>query len=92
MIRVRYAEPDDVDFVGQDGYVSAQAVARKIDAAEVLIVDIERIPVGYLRFEYLWSRVPYIALIRVQHEHQRQGVGRALLSFLENELRQAGHS
>ena len=80
-----------MEFVGQDGYVPAETLARKIDAAEVIIAEMENIAVGYARFEYLWSRVPYIAVIRVRQEHQRQGVGRALLAFIERELRDAGH-
>jgi GNAT superfamily N-acetyltransferase len=46
---------------------------------------------GFLQFEYLWSAVPYIALIRVFPEHQRRGVGRALLGFLEDFLKGNGH-
>jgi ribosomal protein S18 acetylase RimI-like enzyme len=46
--------------------------------------------VGYLRFEYLWSIVPYIALIRVSPAVRRRGVGRALLADLENRLRAQG--
>jgi GNAT superfamily N-acetyltransferase len=91
MVHVRYAERDDIEFVGQDGYIPAETLARKIEAAEVVIAESGGIPVGYARLEYLWSRLPYIALIRVRHEHQRQGVGRALLSFLERQLRDAGH-
>ena len=36
---------------------------------------------GYMRLEYLWSIVPYIALIQVLPEYRRQGVGKALLRF-----------
>lgn len=91
MVHVRYAEHDDIEFVGQDGYITAQTLARKIEAAEVVIAESGSIPVGYARVEYLWSRLPYIALIRVRHEHQRQGVGRAILRFLERQLLEAGH-
>ena len=47
--------------------------------------------VGYVRLEYLWSIVPYIALIRVLPEYRRQGAGKALLRFIETFLREAGH-
>jgi GNAT superfamily N-acetyltransferase len=91
MIRVRYAERADIEFAGQDGYIPAETLARKIDASEVIIAESEHVCVGYARLEYLWSRIPYIALIRVSGEHQRRGVGRALLGFLEEALREAGH-
>lgn len=91
MISVRYAAPRDIDFVAQDGYVPVDTVARKIDAGEVIVAELQSLPVGYLRLEYLWSKLPYIGLIRVLPEARRRGVGRALLRFLEMELHEAGH-
>lgn len=35
--------------------------------------------------------VPYIGLIFVQEEYQRQGIGRAILGFLEASLRSKGY-
>lgn len=50
--------------------------------------DQERI--GYLRLEYLWSIVPYIALIRVEPGHRRQGSGKALLEAAKAIAREHG--
>jgi GNAT superfamily N-acetyltransferase len=91
MLRVRYAESRDFGFVGQDGYLPTDTLQRKISTNEVIIAESDGVPVGYLRFEYLWSTLPYIALIRVMHGHRGRGVGRALLGFLQNELSAAGH-
>ena len=65
MVHVRYAERDDIEFAGQDGYIPAETLARKIVAADVVIAESGGMPFGYARVEYLWSRLPYIALIRV---------------------------
>jgi GNAT superfamily N-acetyltransferase len=89
---VRFADESDLSFVAQDGYVSRDIIARKIDAGEVLIAEKNTIPVGYLRIEYLWSKLPYITIIRVLPDHRKEGVGKALLAFLECELARAGHS
>lgn len=91
-IMVRFAERKDLSFVAQDGYVSRDIVAAKIDAGEVLIAEKDALPVGYLRIEYLWSRVPYITLIRVLPEHRKEGVGKAVLAFLERALESVGHT
>lgn len=91
MLTVRYATHADLEFVSQDGYVPTGTVRRKIEAREVLVAEQESAPVGYARIEYLWSKLPYIALIRVLPASRRAGVGRALLRFLEEELRAAGH-
>jgi L-amino acid N-acyltransferase YncA len=90
-MRIRYASQSDLAFVAQDNYVPADIVARKIDAREVVVAERLSSLVGYARIEYLWSRIPYLALIRVMPDSQRLGVGRAMLAFLEVELRAAGH-
>ena len=99
-IAIRFARVDDLDFAHQDGYISPEILKRKIEGQTALNPDyIEDIliavrngkRVGYVRLEYLWSIVPYIALIRVLPEYQRQGVGKALLGFIETFLRETGH-
>src|SRR6185369_6592439 len=85
-IQVRVADDDDLTFVGQDGYVATEVLRRKIVAGEVLIAELEGMAVGYLRLEFLWSSIPYIALIRVDERSRRRGVGRALVQFVEQQL------
>lgn len=81
----------DLDFVQQDHHLATAIVQRKIEEREVIVAEINDSLVGYVRLEYLWSRIPYIALIRVLPEYQRRGVGTALLSYTEEFLREQGH-
>ena len=99
-IVIRFARLDDLDFAYQDGYIPAKILKSKIEAQlalnpdrieDVVIAEWNGKRVGYVRIEYLWSIVPYIALIRVLPEYRRQGVGKALLRFIETFLRDAGH-
>lgn len=60
---------------------------RKIQCEEVFVAAIAETPTGFLQLEYLWSTVPYISLIRVLPEHQKQGIGKSLLKFAEDFLR-----
>jgi len=89
---VRPATPADLAFTQQDGHNPPEIVLRKIEAHEVLVAEVRGQPAGYLRLEYLWSSVPYIALIFVSPEQRRQGVGRALLAHQEAHLRAQGHA
>lgn len=91
-ISIRFAVLADLDFVQQDRYLSTEIVRRKIEWREVFVAERNDRLVGYLRLEYLWARVPYIELIRVLPEDQRQGVGKALLSYAEEFLREQGHT
>jgi N-acetylglutamate synthase-like GNAT family acetyltransferase len=88
---VRFAKAEDIHFVSQDGYIPASTVARKIEFNEVIVAEKNGKPVGYLRLEYLWSIVPYIALITILPTHQRQGAGKAMLDFTAAYLAENGH-
>ena len=87
----RFATLDDLDFVARDHYLPTEVVRRKIEHQEVVVAERQGSPVGYARLEYLWSTVPYIALIWVLPEHRRQGAGKAMLRYLEDYLRENGH-
>jgi GNAT superfamily N-acetyltransferase len=90
-ISVRFATPADLDFLQQRSHASAKILKRKVEWQEIVVAEWKGNPIGSLQFEYLWSLVPYIALIYVLPEYQRQGVGRALLHFVETVLREQGH-
>ncbi len=70
----------------------AEVIKRKVEQREIIVAERAGRLVGYLRFEYLWSVVPYIALIWVVEDQRQRGIGRAMLRYLENVLRQQGHT
>lgn len=90
-ISVRPARQGDLAFVSQDGYTTPGVIRRKIEQREILVGEVGGEPAGYLRFEFLWSIQPYLALIHVLDGYRGMGLGRALLEHLENELRSGGH-
>ena len=88
---VRFAVPSDLDFVSRDGYIPKETVALKIDLGEVVVAEANGQAVGYLRLGYLWSLVPYLALIWVVPEHRKQGIGKAMIAYVSEFLRENGH-
>ena len=90
-LTVRLATMDDLDFVAQDGHIPSEVVAGKIGRDEVVVAERDGESVGYARIEFLWSVVPYIALIWILEPHRRQGVGTAILEHLEERFRASGH-
>ncbi len=90
-IEVRFATLADLDFAQQDRYIPAEVVKRKIEWQEVIVAERRGSLVGYVRLEYLWSLIPYITLIYVLPEHRRQGIGKAMLRYIEAFLRDKGH-
>lgn len=91
-VKVRFARSDDLAWcVANDNLVAAEVIKSKIELNEIIVAEVEARIVGYLRLEYLWSTLPYIALIFVRREYQRRGIGRAILEFVEAFLRGKGY-
>lgn len=84
---IRIALPKDSEFLKRNSHISEEIINRKIEWQEIFVAEIQEIPVGFLQLEYLWSSVPYISLISVLPEYQKQGIGKSLLKFTEDFLR-----
>ena len=93
-IKVRFANQTDLDgCIALDHLaMPAEVIKRKIAQREIIVTEKAGQLVGYLRLEYLWSSVPYIALIWVVEDQRQQGIGRAMLRYLESALREQGHT
>lgn len=91
-VTIRFAVSGDLEFLEQYTYISTEILGRKIDWNEIVIATRADRPVGFLQLEYLWSLVPYIALIRVIPEFQRKGAGQKLLEFTGAFLLEKGHN
>ena len=66
-IEVRFADPTDLDgcIALDHPTMSAEVIKHKVEQREIIVAEKAGQLVGYLRLEYLWSIVPYIALIWV---------------------------
>src|SRR5918992_3205224 len=73
-----------------DGHLDEAALHLKIRAREILVAHSAGVPVGLLRFDLMWSAVPFIAQLRVLETYRRQGVGQALLRAVEERARARG--
>jgi GNAT superfamily N-acetyltransferase len=90
-VSVREASEADLAWcLSTDGHLDEAALLSKIRAREILVADSEGEPVGLLRFDLMWSSVPFIAQMRVLETHRRQGVGQALLRAVEDRARGCG--
>ena len=71
------AESDLAWCLATDGHLDEADLLPKIRAHEVLVAESDGVPVGLLRFDLMWSAVPFIAQLRVAEAYRRQGVGQA---------------
>ncbi len=88
---VRLAMHGDLKFVIKKEYLSEEVLLRKIDQGEIFVLVVENQPVGHLRLEFLWSTIPYIALIRIDEKYRKKGYSRLILQFLEGHLHEKGY-
>ncbi len=90
-VSVRMAVNADLDYLLQRGHINEEVLRRKIGQDEVFLLTVDNQPAGLLILEYLWSIIPYIALIWIEEAHRKQGYSRLLLDFIEVRLRAEGH-
>jgi len=91
MMKVRAATVVDTAFLNNSSHLPESVILRKITAGEAIVAEMNGTLIGFCLIEYLWSKLPYIGLVRVEETHRRQGCGRAMLQFLETTLRDQGH-
>ncbi len=96
MTTIRFATDDDFDYcwnIDKDFQLAPQGEKRlryKIEMSEIFIAEHEGKPVGYMRVDRFFARLPYIGLIYVEKDLRAQGIGKALLNFLEERTASEG--
>ena len=87
-VTVRLANPTDIRYLMREAYLSEDMILRKIDQGEIFLLSVENQLAGYLRLEFLWSTIPYIALMWIEEKYRKNGYSRLLLHFLADHLHQ----
>ncbi|TJY41182.1 GNAT family N-acetyltransferase [Cohnella pontilimi] len=75
-----------------DSHFEPEFLKWKLGNKEAIIAELEGRIIGYLRLEYIWSKIPYIGLIFILPDHRGKGIGKQLMEFVEEHLRNTGHS
>lgn len=84
---VRFARIDEMEFVVRKGYLEKEIVKRKIKSHEILIAEQRRQPAGYLRFEYLRSRVPYRTIEKISNYNKTIAANIIIMYFLKTQTK-----
>ncbi len=87
-------EQDEAWLIENDSnaYISTELVVEKIQRREYIVARVGQTYVGYVRLSTFWSFIPFIDIIAVEDDWQRQGIGRAMLAFLEQHARNRGQT
>jgi ribosomal protein S18 acetylase RimI-like enzyme len=91
-IQARFAEPGDTQrLVELDPWPSDCVRTRKVETREIIVAEAADAIIGTLRFEFIWTTVPFISFIRVDEVHRGVGASRRMLELLISELKQKGY-
>ena len=91
---VRFANLNDLNICTElDLHNNENFIKRKIEEKEVLVFENDtNSVVACLKFEYLWTHMPFIGYIIVDESHRKNGVAKRLLNYLQEYLKSNGQN
>lgn len=92
MLTIRVATKQDMPWLqDHDKQITTDVLIDKIETQAILVAEEDGKVVACLRFNHFWDKIPFINLVWVS-EHQRgQGIGRAIISHFEEDMKKRGH-
>ncbi len=91
-MQIRHVEQEDRTFwFGLDRHLSEEEFERKVRDKMGYVLLEDGIPVGLLRYNLFWDNTPFCTLLFVDFAYHGKGYGKALMTFWENEMKNAGH-
>jgi ribosomal protein S18 acetylase RimI-like enzyme len=66
---------------------SLEDIINEINKKEVLVAFFDNIPVGAIRVEFINNETALITRFGVMPEHQNNGIGRAMIDYVDNLLK-----
>ncbi len=88
----RLAKPSDIRKLQTiDRWPKEHIWRQKIAAGEVIVLELNEQIIGLIRYEVLWTTVPFMGLIVIEEAHRGKGYSKVLLEFLKQHLRNQGY-
>jgi ribosomal protein S18 acetylase RimI-like enzyme len=91
MINIDFATIDDFEsfrvFDPHSKYINPQLIRTKIQNSEIILAKENSEIWGFLRLNYIWSTRPYIEFVFVKEDRRGSGIGKQLLQFLQEYLK-----
>lgn len=90
-LKIRFAEINDLDScVELDLHKNIDTIKNKISMKEVIVAESNNEVIGCLKIEYIWTHLPFISYIVIKNDFRASGVGKSMLTFSEEYLRNNG--
>ena len=89
---VEYAQQNDLSDIQAFDHLSPQMLIKAVENRRVLVFKTANVVMGIARWNYFWDSIPFLNMLYVPSGYTHSGVGTALLTFWESEMRSQGYS
>jgi len=91
-VNIRSAENNDhLWLIEHDKHITQKILENKIKNNEIYIVEINGKIIGWLRYNLFWDNIPFMNLIYLLEEYRQKGIGKIMVEYWENEMKQNGY-
>lgn len=93
MIEIRYIQnTDKVFWYTLDRHLPKLEFDLKVRDKRGYVLLNVGMPIGILRYNLFWDNTPFCTLLYISDKYQRQGYGKKLMEYWENEMEAKGYS
>ena len=93
MIEIRYIQnTDKVFWYTLDRHLPKSEFDSKVRDKRGYVLLNVGMPIGILRYNLFWDNIPFCTLLYISDKYQRQGYGKKLMEYWENEMEAKGYS
>ncbi|MCR8656685.1 GNAT family N-acetyltransferase [Paenibacillus endoradicis] len=83
-------EKDYTYIVERDIHIPKSLVRAKINEKEIFILKELEKEIGWMRYGYFWDNIPFMNMIWIDEEYRGQGIGKEIVLYWEEMMRQSG--
>lgn len=92
VINIRYAQNNDYQWLKEnDNHISEKVLKNKIENNELFVIEDNGKIIGWLRYNLFWDNIPFMNMIYFLEEYRKVGLGRKLVEYWENEMKNIGY-
>ncbi|RCW51941.1 GNAT family N-acetyltransferase [Paenibacillus prosopidis] len=91
-MNIEFAAESDYEYIVEsDHHILESLIMTKIKQNEIYIIrNHQHMNIGWMRYGYFWDNTPFMNMIWVDEQYRGDGVGRQVVLFWENHMKQRG--
>lgn len=91
-IEIKYVTENDKEFwYSLDKHLPEKEFDKKVRDRQGYVLYVDDTPKGLLRYNLFWDNTPFCTMLFVDWDCQKNGYGRALMEYWENDMKKQGY-